>query len=168
MKNDLEKLHGIIRSFEDMRSILDKVFCGGDSHLYSLFYDLITMQTISIEIRYGIDAEWLDWFINEDDFGRKKLNVFLDKKKIRIRCIDDFVNFMNEINSLRGTDRVVEWVEPYHTGIRKSQVSINTAVQTQRAVAEKKGFEYKNDSEALDDFMTIRWGKIINKKHEQV
>ena len=41
------------------------------------------------------------------------------------------------------------------------RVRIETAIAHTRANAAKKGYEYKSDAEALEDFITVNWGRRI-------
>lgn len=59
----------------------------------------------------------------------------------------------------------VEWIEPFGPNSEEvyCRVSVKTAIATQRytGAQAKQGFVYATDQEALDDFITVHWARVI-------
>jgi hypothetical protein len=59
----------------------------------------------------------------------------------------------------------IEWIEPFglFDEVVYCRVSREDAITTQKrsAVTAKPGFVYSSDEAALDDFITVRWAKVI-------
>lgn len=57
----------------------------------------------------------------------------------------------------------IEWVEPYGPNNEPVylRVRIETAIAQRKAFAALKGHVYKSDAEALEDFITVNWGRRI-------
>jgi len=75
--------------------------------------------------------------------------------------------------------KYVEWVEPYHYVdddkwdahiMRICRVSVEDAIVFQKAAVKHdnklrgRDFEYKTDADALDDFVVINWGTVIEEE----
>lgn len=64
--------------------------------------------------------------------------------------------------------KYVEWIEPYYTyedgrtiGPVYLRLSVDNAIEIRKVIAAKENFIYENDQQALDDFLVVNWGKII-------
>lgn len=54
----------------------------------------------------------------------------------------------------------VEWDEPDENGgNRHCFISREEAIERAKEAADAKGYVYKNDQAALDDFLTIHWAR---------
>lgn len=55
--------------------------------------------------------------------------------------------------------RWVEWVDPYD----KSFVAVLCYMRAEEAIkAQRKLHNYESDEEALADFVTVNWGRVVN------
>lgn len=62
----------------------------------------------------------------------------------------------------------VEWIEPFGPNSEPvyCRVAISTAIATQKYSAQqvKPEFRYPSDEAALEDFIAVHWGKIVEEK----
>lgn len=60
---------------------------------------------------------------------------------------------------------MIEWIEPFGPNSEPvfCRVSEETAITTQRhsALFSAKKYVYKTDAEALEDFITVHWAKVV-------
>lgn len=63
-------------------------------------------------------------------------------------------------------ERWIEWVEPLGPNSEPgfTRVAESTAVAIQKVIASSKGHTYANDTQALDDFMTVHWASFVEAK----
>lgn len=61
---------------------------------------------------------------------------------------------------------IIEFVEPHPIDGAHCTVSISKydAIKYQRRAAKANGFKYEDDEEALEDFMTIHWAKLVEEE----
>lgn len=61
-------------------------------------------------------------------------------------------------------ERWIEWVEPYGPNDEPvyMRVTAETAIAKQKVQAAKWEYVYQNDEQALEDFLTINYGWLIN------
>lgn len=69
--------------------------------------------------------------------------------------------------------KYVEWNEPWQYGTCHtswvnvtSRMTVEDAIRYQRGYCAEKAFYYKSDEDALADFLTIHWAKIIEVYEE--
>ncbi len=65
--------------------------------------------------------------------------------------------------------KYVEWMEPYDCELDvvcTVKVSVEDAIKLQKKVAGKEihQFVYDNDEQALDDFICVHWGRIVEEE----
>jgi hypothetical protein len=64
--------------------------------------------------------------------------------------------------------KYVEWIEPYYTypdgrtiGPVYLKLSVEDAIEVRKVIAAQGNFTYENDQQALDDFIVVHWGKLV-------
>lgn len=61
--------------------------------------------------------------------------------------------------------KYVEWIEPYDNETDTTlicRLTVEDAIKAQRHHAfAQKGFVYETEQQALDDFVTVHWAKIV-------
>ena len=64
--------------------------------------------------------------------------------------------------------RLIEWNEPYDSECKYNLICRMTVeevidYQMNREDLKEKGFKYKNEQQALDDFMVIHWAYFVDE-----
>lgn len=96
------------------------------------------------------------------------------KNKVRellVNAINKVADYVNNIGKPRDPlshidlpDRWVEWEEPYdNTGhVLVLRIPEEAAIITARATAASRGYIYDSDEQALEDFLVVHWGRVVN------
>ena len=65
-------------------------------------------------------------------------------------------------------ERWIDWIEPFGPENQPVYMRVpeSTAVAVSKTIAASKGHTSANDQQALDDFVTVHWAKVIEPKPE--
>lgn len=59
--------------------------------LYNAVFELLNVAISSTSAAIGDSCEWLDWFVNENDCGRKEHEAGYEKRLKPIRTVEDLL-----------------------------------------------------------------------------
>lgn len=101
MNNAAEQLKKLQQAHEQIDSVLNTLnsvlYISPECKLYNAIWQLASLAEDSIAENIGISQEALNWFIHENDFGKKNLSASSDTKKdFIISSIDTFLEFEME------------------------------------------------------------------------
>ena len=64
--------------------------------LYNSIFELLNVAIVSTSAATGDNGEWIDWFINENDCGRKAYEAGYEGRLRPIRTVEDLLDLIEQ------------------------------------------------------------------------
>lgn len=93
LETDLAVLKGFSKQIDDFEEAL--TILSPDSHFYlSLGDDLVSQFIKNMREKYGDKADWIGWFVFENDYGEKGLEAGNKGKEKPVRTAKDLLKLI--------------------------------------------------------------------------
>ena len=89
-----ECMQKIQESFKQVDKFVNDIAKYFDSYIFELGYELVNDQINILEIAMKDSNYWIDWFIYENEWGKRQLEVGYNNKTRKIKNVTDLYELL--------------------------------------------------------------------------